>query len=62
MQRFLPSPTLPIAFDLTGSPLSEAGALKNEKDDPLAAAKGIIIGLGIAAPVWLGIGLLVWLS
>jgi hypothetical protein len=32
-----------------------------DNDDPLAPARGIMMGLVVAAPMWVGIGLLVWL-
>jgi hypothetical protein len=36
------------------------GASEIEEGDPLAPARGIIVGFALAAPVWIGIGLLVW--
>ena len=35
-----------------------AGEIEN--DDPLAPARGIMMGFVLAVPAWFGIGLLVW--
>jgi hypothetical protein len=41
---------------------SGISASEIEEGDPLAPARGVVVGFALAAPVWIGIGLLVWNS